>query len=213
MTARFAWLLALPLVASLAITAHADAYEPVQEEPTPQPPPTAQPPVLYPAPLTQTTQTTYVPQSIALSGPDEIDAEEGRRAPVGYTPVERTRKGMLIGGGITLGVAYFYSALVASLGDDLSSDSFDDNGRGGNEFAAMWVPVAGPFLQMVNTDSSSGKLLLGMMGGAQVVGAVLLYKGLATTKTVYVRNDLVSNLSIAPMVGGGNAGMAVAGRF
>jgi len=203
MTVRFAPLLALPLLATLANTAHADEYD------------QAPPQVLYPAPLSQTTQTTYVPQSVAMSGPEEIDdVEEGRRAPAGYTPVERTRKGMLIGGGVTLGVAYFYAALVAAAGDDLSSDSYDDyEDDSKNEFAAMWIPVAGPFIQMADTDSSSGKLLLGLMGGAQVVGAVMLYKGLTTTKTVYVRNDLVSNVTVAPMVGGGNAGMAVAGRF
>lgn len=204
MTARLASLFALPLLATLAATAHADDYEPQPEQPQPQ--------VLYPAPLSQTTQTTYVPQSVALSGPEEIDAEQGRRAPIGYTAVQRTRKGMLIGGGVTLGVAYFYSALVAAVGDDLSSDSYG-GGNSTNEFAAMWIPVAGPFIQMAQSDSSTGKLFLGMLGGAQAVGAVLLYKGLTTTKTVYVRNDLVSDISITPLVGGGNAGMAVAGRF
>jgi hypothetical protein len=198
---------ALPVLAILLSNAVAHADDDVP----PPPPGVAQgmPPVpVYTAPLSQQTQTTYVPQSVALSGPDEIDAEEGRRAPLGYTAVQRTRKGMLIGGGVTFGVSYMYALLFAATG----SDEATYNG-GTNQFQSLWIPVAGPFIQMAQTDSSTGKMLLAGLGSAEVIGAVMLYYGLTTTKKVYVRNDLVGNLGVAPLAGNGTTGMALTGRF
>src|SRR5262249_33082790 len=67
----------------------------------------------YPAPLAQTTQPSYVPQSVALSGPEELrNWHEGEPIPPGYKPVERVRKGLIIGGAITFGALYSLSALV-----------------------------------------------------------------------------------------------------
>src|SRR6476659_3833531 len=97
--ARLRFVLPFALIALIPALASAD-----DDEIPPPPVPTAPVPV-YVAPLAQTTQTTYVPQSVALSGPDEIsDVDEGRAAPLGYTTVYRTRKGPLIGGGVTFGV-------------------------------------------------------------------------------------------------------------
>jgi hypothetical protein len=178
----------LPLLLTLVGTTTAWADD---QEPPPQPPPPP-PPGGYIAPLSQTYQSTYVPQSVALSGPEEINSRyAGQPAPDGYTPVLRTRKGLVIGGGITLGVAYGYSALIAAVGSDLSD--------GPNEAGAMWIPVAGPFIQMSQTESATFRVLLAGFGIAQVTGAVLLYKGLTSKKTVFVRNDLVSRFDIAPM--------------
>ena len=36
----------------------------------------------------------------------------------------------------------------------------------------MWIPVAGPFLTMGNTDSADARVFLGAMGVAQVAGAI-----------------------------------------
>jgi hypothetical protein len=199
-------LLALPVAALLGAPTSARADDDYEEQ-MPPPQPVAQP--VYTAPLSQTTQTTYVPQSVALSGPDELNAEEGRPVPMGYTPVQRKRKGLLIGGGVTLGVSYGYSVLIAAIGSDLSSLSED----GRNEVAAMWIPVAGPFIQMAQTDSALLRLTLAGFGIAQTTGAVLLYYGMTTTKTVYVRNDLVGSMTVTPYTGDGTTGMMLSGRF
>ena len=206
---------ALPIAALLLAPSSASAQDDADQEiPPGQPIYTAPPPQqaaqpVYTAPLSQTTQTTYVPQSVALSGPEEINAEEGRPVPMGYTPVQRTRKGLLIGGGVTLGVSYGYSVLLAAIGSDLAS--WSDDGR--NELAAMWIPVAGPFIQMAQTDSALFRLTLAGFGIAQTTGAVLLYYGLTTKKTVYVRNDLVGSMTLTPMAGDGATGMMLSGRF
>lgn len=192
-------LLALPIVALLRTPSRADD--------DPPPPPRQGPLPVYPAPLSQDTQSTFVPQSVALSGPEEIeDFDPSRPVPLGYTPVARTRKHLIVGGAVTFGVTYGLSSLVAAIGEDSS--------RGGtNEVAALWIPVAGPFLQMGQTDSATGKFFLAGLGGAQLAGALMLYYGVTTKEHVLVRNDLVGSLQVAPMVAHGASGMVLAGRF
>jgi len=203
-------LLVLPVAALLSAPTAASANDDEVEE---MPPPPGPQPV-YTAPLSQTTQSTYVPQSVALSGPDEIDDFDfSRPIPLGYTMVKRPRKGLLIGGGITLGVSYSYSVLLAAAGADSASygDSYGESGQ--NEFAAMWIPIVGPFLQVAQTESATGKLLLAGFGAAQVTGAIMLYYGLTTKKRVLVRNDFVGSMTVTPMAGDGATGMLLSGRF
>lgn len=199
-------LVALPLVALLSGTALADDDDgPPSQQALPAP---QSPLPVYVAPLSQTTQTTYVPQSVALSGPEEIDADDdnGRRVPLGYTPVERPRHHMMVGGLVTFGVSYSISAMVAAIGQDSCYGCQ-------NQDSAMWIPVAGPFIEMGQTDSATARVFLAGLGIAQVTGAVLMYYGLTTTKKVYVRNDLVGSMMITPTVGNGASGFALAGSF
>ncbi|HEY1551553.1 MAG TPA: hypothetical protein VGG28_27185 [Kofleriaceae bacterium] len=177
--------------------------------PAPAPVPTAAPiyaPV-YPAPLTQQVQTTYVPQSIALSGPFEIDnIEPGEVAPSGYTAVQRPRKQLVRSGLAMLGMAYGISALTAAIGQDASED-------GNNPLALMWIPVAGPFLEIGQSSSATADVLLVGLGGVQLAGAIMTYYGLTTTKTVFLRNDLIGGVTVAPMVMRGASGMSLSGHF
>jgi hypothetical protein len=191
-------LLALPIVALIHAPAWADDAPPPQPMPLP----------VYPAPLSQETQSTFVPQSVALSGPEEItDFDSNRPVPVGYTPVQRTRKHLIVGGAVTFGVTYGLSAFAAAIGEDTSRSS------GKNEIAALWIPVAGPFVQLAQTDSATGKFFLVGLGGAQLAGALMLYYGMTTTQRVLVRNDLVGSLAVTPMAGNGASGMMLSGRF
>lgn len=191
--------IALPLVALLHAPVRAD-----DDPPMPQP----QPLPVYPAPLSQTTQSTYVPQSVAMSGPEEIkDFDFSRPVPLGYTPVERPRKHLIVGGAVTFGVVYGLSAFVAAVGEDAA------RGERTNEVGALWVPVAGPFLQMGQTDSATGRFFLASVGAAQLAGALMLYYGLSSKEHVLVRNDLVGSLRVAPLAGNGASGMALTGRF
>jgi hypothetical protein len=192
--------IALPLVALLHTPARAD-----DDPPMPQ----RQPLPVYPAPLSQTTQSTFVPQSVAMSGPEEItDFDFSRPVPIGYTPIQRTRKHLIVGGAVTFGVVYGLSALVAAAGDDGTRNTGHPN-----EAASLWIPVAGPFLEMGHTDLATGKLFFAGVGAAQLAGALMLYYGVTSKERVLVRNDLVGSLTIAPLAGNGASGMALAGRF
>ena len=198
-------LLAVSLLSIGVSSARADDDAP----PAPAPVPTTAPvyvPV-YPAPLTQQVQTTYVPQSIALSGPFEIDdVEPGEVAPSGYTAVQRPRKQMLRSGLAMLGMAYGISALTAAIGQDTSEG-------GSNPVALMWIPVAGPFLELGQSSSATADVLLVGLGGVQLAGAIMAYYGLTTKKTVFVRNDLVGGLTVGPMVARGASGVSLSGHF
>lgn len=184
--------------------------DPVYPNQPPPPPPVMAPQPLYPTPLSQTVQTSYVPQSVALSGPEEItDDIDGRAPPAGYTLVHRKRKGLLIAGPVLLGATYGYTALIAAIGTDLDKST----GGTGASMAPLFVPVLGPFLEMGQTDSYTARYLLAIDGGAQLAGAIMLYYGLTTTKTVFVRNDLLYSVNITPMAGPHTSGIALSGRF
>jgi len=182
----------------------------------PQPPPVAtRPPPSsalapngeYVAPMSQTTQPTYVPQSVALSGPRVLrDYQDGDPIPYGYHRETRTRKGAIIGGALALGIPYLYSGLIASAGSDTSSS-------GGNKVADLYIPVLGPFLEMGQTNSATLRYVLFLDGAAQTLGAILLVYGVYVPRPILVRNDLAM-VTVTPMVLGrdGN-GVAFAGRF
>jgi len=204
------------LVAALMFAPRPAAADDDDEE-MPPPQPAVQP--VYTAPLSQTTQTTYVPQSVAMSGPEEIDDFDfSRPVPMGYTVVKRTRKGLLIGGGVTFGVSYGYMLLFAAMGADEAryNDPYNDgygDSSSGNKQAALWIPVAGPFIQLAQEDSATLRLVLAGFGVAQATGAIMLYYGLTTKKRVLVRNDFVGSLNLTPLAGDGTTGMVLSGRF
>jgi hypothetical protein len=205
-------LLVLPIMILVqGSSASADDGDAPQPPPQPYPQPYPPPPPIYPAPLSQETQTTYVPQSVALSGPRMLRDVDGREAPLGYTAVQRKRKGLLIGGWVTLGVTYGISALTWAIGED-TRNNFDGT-QDKNEVAAMWIPVAGPFIQIVSTESATAKVFLVGLGGAQVAGALMIYYGMTSTRRVFIRNDLVGNVTVSPLISHGASGLALSGNF
>ena len=195
---RLPSLFACAAVASLGFASSAEAQEAKSGE--------------YVAPLYQQTQPSYVPQSVALSGPREIAYHEGDPIPPGYHSAERVRRGLIVGGAVTFGTLYFFSALVAAAGADSSRE-------GSNPVAALWVPGVGPFVQMTKTSSATANVLLAVDGIGQSAGLLMLGFGLFSPKTVLVRNDLASSkkskteVAVTPMAGRGTTGMAVVGSF
>jgi hypothetical protein len=169
------------------------------------------PRVLYTAPLYQQTQGTYVPQSVAMSGPRELrDWKEGDAVPDGYHAVERTRKGLVVGGAVTFGTLYFFSALAAAV-------SADANPGQSNPLWPMWIPGIGPFIQMTQGSSATGNMFLALDGVAQTAGLAMLFVGLTSPKTVLVRNDLSADakptVRAMPIVGRNMTGVGVVGTF
>jgi hypothetical protein len=207
MTSRLSRTVASASVAVALLAASAVAHADDQTSPDyAQKPATTE----YPAPLSQTTQPSYVPQSVALSGPAEIkNYNEGDPIPPGYKPVERVRRGAVIAGGSVFAGLYFLSALVAAGGADSS--------EGSNPVAALWVPGVGPFIQMVSTDSAVANVFLAIDGVGQSLGLAMVIYGLTSPKTVLVRNDLASadkpKIRAVPMTGNGTTGMALVGTF
>jgi hypothetical protein len=202
------------ITAAVLVTTLAIPYASAQSQlPPSQPPPaSAQAPNgEYVAPLQQQTQQVYMPQSVALSGPRVIkDYEEGDQIPPGYHAETRVRSGLVVGGAVTFGVLYLLSVLVGAAITD-TNKSLGNSSSNNGDF--LYVPVAGPFLQMTKTDSSSGNVTLAIDGIAQAAGATMFIVGITSPKTVLVRNDL-AEVHVMPMKMGTNGGgLGLVGRF
>jgi hypothetical protein len=177
----------------------------------PQPPPSSAvaPNGEYVSPLSQTTQPTYVPQSVALSGPRMIkDWEPGNPIPHGYHAETRVRKGKVISGALVFGIPYLYSSFIAAIGQDVAEAEGGDNVLGW-----LFIPVLGPFLEMMETDSSTAHYVLALDGIAQAAGVTLLVTGLVFPKWVLVRNDLASGTLVPMKIGMDGSGLGFVGRF
>jgi hypothetical protein len=160
----------------------------------------------YVAPMSQTTQPVYIPQSVALSGPRMLkDWQEGQPIPYGYHREERMRKGPIIVGSIVFGVPYLYSALIASVGADVSS--------GDNRAAALFLPVLGPFIELHESSSVTIDYLLILDGLAQATGAALFIYGVTSPRPVLVRNDLAMVTLTPARLGRDGTGLLLTGRF
>lgn len=196
--------------------------------PPPQPPPASAraPNGEYVAPMQQQTQQIYVPQSVAMSGPRVIkDYEEGDPIPPGYHADTQMRKGLVIGGAITFGVMYIFSVIAGAAMDDMNKtrSSYDyrtglstsSPGKAEDSGTFLYIPVAGPFLQMTRTDTATGNVFLAIDGVAQAAGATMLIVGLTSPKTVLIRNDL-AEVKVTPMrmgMDGSGTGLGLVGTF
>jgi hypothetical protein len=197
--------------AAVLVTTLAVPYASAQLPPSQPPPASANAPNgEYVAPMQQQTQQVYMPQSVALSGPRIIrDYEDGDQIPPGYHAESRIRTGLVVGGAVTFGVLYLLSVLVGAAISD-TNKAFNNNKDNGD---FLFVPVAGPFLQMTKTDSSSGNVTLAIDGIAQAAGATMFIVGVTSPKTVLVRNDL-GEVRVMPMKMGTNGGgLGLVGTF
>ncbi len=149
----------------------------------------------------------YAPQPVY--GPEEIsDFDDSAPVPYGYTRVQRTRKGLIIGGAVTLGATYLATAFIGAVADDINKAD------GSNATVApLFLPVVGPFLETAQTDSSIARFYLAVSGLGQTAGAIMLLYGLTSSRTVLVRNDQLIVTSLAPMIASGASGLSVVGRF
>lgn len=210
---RFAYRVVSALTAGVLLTTVAapSAFAQSSQMPPSQPPPASAvaPNGEYVAPMAQQTQQVYVPQSVAMSGPRIIkDYNEGDPIPPGYHADTQVRKGLVIGGAITFGCMYLLSVLVGAAMNDVNSKiGTKTNGD------YLFIPVAGPFLQMTRTDTSLGNTTLVIDGLAQAAGATMLIVGITSPKTVLIRNDL-AEVRVSPMkLGQDGNGVGLVGTF
>jgi hypothetical protein len=165
---------------------------------------TAQP---RPAPI----ETAPPAPAAHFNGPRVItDWQEGEPLPPGYHPVQRTRKGAIVAGAVTLGILYFVSALIAAVYTDSSNHDHTSNPAAG-----LFVPVVGPFITMTQSSSATADVFLVMDGGAQAAGAILLVYGLTSPQTVLVRDSYFGRpIFPKPMLLGRNGGgLGLVGSF
>jgi len=148
-------------------------------------------------------ETGGIPTTVAMSGPRIInDWEEGDAVPYGYHPESRVRRGLVIGGAIPFGIFYLFSAMTAAI----ASDAGDDDG-------ALYIPAIGPFIQLAKSDSSTARFFCALDGIVQTGGLAMLIYGIASPKTVLVRNDLGLQLHLRPVATRNGMGLGLGGTF
>jgi hypothetical protein len=177
-----------------------------QQPPAAQPPPPAAqpvpvygqppPPGYYPPP-----GYGYGVPPTPMLGPKKMDYEEGDPIPPGYHTETSIRKGLVIGGGVTFGAVYIFSALFASVldaGENAIGDNNDDS------FVPLYIPVVGPFITIGSAQSDGGgTFILVVDGVAQVGGIAMFIAGLAAQRTELVRNDVGKvDFHLTPMMVG-----------
>lgn len=136
--------------------------------------------------------------------PRYMDYEDGEPIPNGYHLQSRARRGLIGGGAGLLGGMWFLSFLVGGVGDAAYR-----SGDGG--WAALYVPIAGPFIAMSTLHADSGGVaILAIDGLAQAGGAAMLVLGLVLPTKRLVRDDVsLGPVTIAPVLsptGGGLRG-------
>jgi hypothetical protein len=181
-----------------------------QAPPPYQQPPPYQPPPYPPPPGPGYGPPGYAPQpGVPVNGPEEItEFDDSAPTPYGYTRVQRTRKGLIIGGAVTLGATYLATAFIGAVAADFLKAEGSNTSVG-----PLFLPVAGPFLEIGETDSAIARFYLAVSGLGQSAGAIMLLYGLTSSRSVLVRNDQLIVTSIAPMIGPGASGLSVMGRF
>ncbi len=149
------------------------------------------------------------PPGMPVYGPEEItEFDDSAPVPYGYTRVTRTHNGLIIGGAVTLGATYLATAFIGAVAADFLKAEGSNTSVG-----PVFLPVAGPFLEIGQTDSAVARFYLAVSGAGQAAGAIMLLYGLSSSHTVLVRNDQLIVTSIAPLIAPGASGLSVVGRF
>lgn len=160
-----------------------------------------------------------VPPGTPYAG-DIDDWEEGDPVPPGYQPSTRIRKGLVIGGAVTMGALWVISVLIGGIAvsvedadDALGGDS---NGITAEDWYPMFIPVAGPFITIITAEASgAGTAFLVIDGIGQVGGLAMLIAGLAAQESYLRRVPQYGevNVEFAPVITPEFAGMGLKGSF
>ncbi|MDI1432807.1 hypothetical protein [Polyangium sorediatum] len=139
--------------------------------------------------------------------PAALPYEEGDPIPPGYRVDSRIRKGLVIGGAVTFGVPWFFSAMIASIGDSLSRSS---------DLWPLYIPALGPFIAMGTLDTEGpGTFWLAVDGLAQSGGIAMLIAGIVAQEKRLVRSTEVgTSMTVMPLrFGPHGAGLGLVGTM
>ena len=216
------------VVALLSATAAAQEPPPEQPPPPAQPPPAEQPPAEQPPPgyapppgygqQQGPPNYNYGYPPGTPYGPAEMDYEDGEPIPPGYYVDTKIRKGMVIGGAVTLGALWILSvlagAIAVSIEEAEEADGFDDDDISTTDAAMLMIPVAGPFISIWSYNASAaGAVPLIFDGVGQTAGLVLLIVGLTAQEKVLKRSYAGGTLTPAPIVSKDHMGVGLTGTF
>jgi hypothetical protein len=215
------------------VPAEAPASAPVDQVPAAPPPAAAAPPAASPAPPPAPAAPPAPPAAPETAGPptavvplsslpETVAYRRGRAAPEGYVLTEEPRRGFVIGGVAVVGAAYLTGLMVTGVAMDFP-----------NKTAFLAIPVAGPWITLatrdkrcdddITLDCTGDELARRMLivdGLVQAVGVGLIAAGMTWTKSVWLREDLASNVEFLPTLNVAASpglpapqGMSIVGQF
>lgn len=183
-------------------------------------------PVSAPAPTLQT--TAVGPASAAPLMAPGTPVASSPATPVLFPKarVEKEPRWGLIGGGVTLfAISYlgtviptavaqqkcqegsWDTTLFAACADPLQSSAGVDPNK------YLYIPIAGPFIRMADTDNKIAQLLYGVSGSLQATGVFLTILGASWWKQVPVGEHNMVQVRLTPVATGRETGLLLAGRF
>jgi hypothetical protein len=166
------------------------AWTPAPGDEDPASPPATRPPYAPPG-------TAPLEPAFALTAPEAMPPVQWQTVP------SATRSYTIAGGAIIFGFTY---ALTAFVGLTMNAEN---EGSGKN----LFVPVAGPFMQMLKTEEEAAKEALALSAALQAIGAAALVVGLAKPKTESVPVNS-ARVRLTPLVlGQQGGGLGLVGRF
>jgi hypothetical protein len=163
-----------------------------------------------------------VPALAAVASPvsPQFPAVSPGELPPGFRSETRPRWGLVIGGAAGFVVAYAINDFYAVIGTvaNCGGDGTCGIGQVRVNYGPMYVPLAGPFIEMGQAGvTAGGKAFLAIDGLVQAGMLTMMTIGLALPKTVIVQSRVGSNLgvrmSLAPIVAPGRQGMGLVGTF
>jgi len=171
--------------------------------------------------------TAPVPVVVAPAAPAsqaEVDNwESDKPVPRGYHVETKRRVGMIIGGAVITGVMWGFTALGAAVyhaGDTAVDNVGQSIGAKSNvtNVTALYIPVAGPFVQVAITGGSSfEKGLLLVDGVIQLGGAAMLLYGILVPREYLASGEKAATnkgtFMVAPTLSRGQTGLGLVGTF
>ncbi len=146
------------------------------------------------------------PPPLAAAAPKYLPYSEGDPIPDGYAPDTRVRRGLAIGGGVTLGVLWAFTAVFGAVFLDVGS--LDDDA-----YIPLFFPAVGPFIAVATMEANvAGGAVLVIDGIAQTAGLAMFIAGLAAPEPVLRRKDGL-RVDIQPLAAPGHYGLGLTGAF
>jgi hypothetical protein len=173
--------------------------------PAPAPAPAAQPAPapawIVPVQPAAASPAPAMPSRIAIDlHPHPLPAPSPEQLELSRRNAELSRaQSLRIGGWVTLGTTYLFSALVGTVAIDTGSQRIQRYGYW------MTLPVAGPFGAAFQTRSATGALLTTSLGVAQAVGLGMAIVGGSRHRRL--KRQLT--LTAMPTRGGGHVGLSM----
>jgi hypothetical protein len=140
------------------------------------------------------------------SGSQVVVLDPGAPPPVGYKLQHRPRRALINGGIAVLASSYGLSVTFAGL-CALFGCKATTHG------SALLIPVAGPWIQIAQTSSATGNVVLASDALGQLTGVAMITLGYVLRQETFVPEGFLSRLTLAPMLGAGRTGMGIAGTF